>query len=562
MRSYSNIRSFVNTNKHYFFLIAAFVFSLVLFKLASLFQDQFDKMMGGDAYLSWHTMFELSSILVSFSVFITSYYTYRQTKNLRLIFLGAVFLFMGLVDMFHTLSYKGMPAFFINDSCCANRATTFWIISRLVGSAGILIATLIPKNKESSINKFLFAGGSIVFSIFSFIVTTYYPDALPKMYIEGQGLTQSKIILEYVIVIFMVAAIIKLLNEYGKEKETAAILLAGGLLISVFSEFAFISYNDPYDIHNYIGHIYKVIAFYLIFRATFIVSVQKPYLQLSEAKNELKGYIENLDKLVHERTRQLREINRKLLDDLNYARDIQLSMLPQSMPELTEVSFAAAYFPAERVSGDFYNVFILDEEHIGFYIGDVSGHGVPAAMLTIFLKQSINSMHEMKEKREEIIYPSAILDNLYESFNKTNFKDEVYVVMLYGVLNIKTRVLTYSSAGLNKAPLLARSTGEVKEIEIEGFPICKLINLYNVAYKSHTLNLEKGDKLLLYTDGLVEVRNTCGEEFSEHHLRNILSSISGKTANEITDSITEEINKFMTVSELTDDITFLVMEVK
>lgn len=561
MGSAKNTLTYFKTYKYYIYLIGVFVFSLVLFRFAYLFQSAFDNLMSVATYLTWHSLFEFAGIVVSFAVFVTSYYTYNQTRNLRFIFLGAVFLFMGQLDLFHTLSYKGMPEFFVSNVCCANRATTFWIISRIFGSVGIALATFIPKQKETRINRVIFAFPSIVLSIFFLIVATYYPDMLPRMYIEGQGLTQAKIIFEYVIVVFLIVAIVKFLLEYKRTSDSATILFVGGLLLSVFSEFAFIKYNNPYDIHNYIGHVYKVLAFYFIFKGTFITSVQRPYMELSEAKNELRNYAENLDRLVSERTKQLKEMNQVLLNDLDYARDIQRSMLPQKLPREEEVSFAASYFPAERVSGDFYNIFKLDDQHIGFYIGDVSGHGVPAAMLTVFLKQSIKTRREVYGGKEDLMDPSATLKDLYESFNNTNFKDEVYIVLLYGIYNFKTRELTYASAGLNVAPLLVKNNGQVKKIQIKGFPICKFMDFYSVEYENNTIKLEKGDRVLFYTDGLVEVKNDKGEEFSEDRLIRILENNPGRTAPEVLDTITRNVFDFINISQLRDDITFFVMKV-
>jgi len=106
------------------------------------------------------------------------------------------------------------------------------------------------------------------------------------------------------------------------------------------------------------------------------------------------------------------------------------------------------------VSGDFCNVFKIDNDNIGFYIGDVSGHGVPAAMLTIFLNQTVKTLLEMETNELNKISPAMVLENIYRSFNSTNFDENVYIVMIYAVYNRHTQVLTYSSAGLNVSPIL------------------------------------------------------------------------------------------------------------
>jgi sigma-B regulation protein RsbU (phosphoserine phosphatase) len=188
----------------------------------------------------------------------------------------------------------------------------------------------------------------------------------------------------------------------------------------------------------------------------------------------LKKYAGNLNKLVAKRTEELDHTNQKMLKDIEYARDIQKAMLPDKLPNNDQVYFEAKYYPAEKVSGDFYNIFRLDEKRIGMYISDVCGHGVRAAMLTVFLNQSIKTIKEL-DGRLEVISPSKVLENLYELYNKINFEDDQYILVLYAIYNIETKELVYSSAGMNAQPLILKGN-QISEMDIEGLPICKLIN--------------------------------------------------------------------------------------
>jgi len=137
------------------------------------------------------------------------------------------------------------------------------------------------------------------------------------------------------------------------------------------------------------------------------------------AKQELRKYADNLDKIVQERTLELEELNKKLMEDLEYARDIQKAMFTLHHPDWQKVRFEAKYYTAERASGDFYNVFKLDGNNIGFFIGDVSGHGVPAAMLTVFLNQTIKTLVEVEIN--VAMSPSKVLESIYKSFNNSEF---------------------------------------------------------------------------------------------------------------------------------------------
>lgn len=553
---------YLTYNRNLFMFLTVFIISFSLFKFAYLLEDWFCSIMNVATYLTWHSIFELTSIVVSFAVFAVSYYTYDQTGNVKSAFLGCIFLSIGIIDMFHTLSFRGMPDFF-KPIDSANQATTFWIIARLVMAFGFLITGFIPTRMNFRIKKFIFSIPSFVFSIIVLIIAVWFPDILPPMYLETEGgLTELKIMLEYIVIIMLIAAIIVMMhNYYKKGNDTSAIPLSCALIITVFSELAFVSYGEVYDIYNYLGHVYKFIAYFIIFRVIFISNVQKPYSELAEARNELQNYAENLDRLVEQRTRQLKEVNQKLMEDLEYARDIQKSMLPQYLPEDEEVVFSAGYFPAEHVSGDFYNVFKIDEENIGMYIGDVSGHGVPAAMLTVFAKHSIMGSNEGEKSKDEICSPADVLHNVFYTFNNMNFKDDVYFVMFYAIYNKKTKKLTYSSAGINAVPLVLKRDGSVIELPVKGLPICKISDIYPVSYENREITLQVGDRILFYTDGLIEAVNCAAERYSNEHLKKVLRENSSKSASELLGAIIEDTFTFTSRGNLTDDITFFIMEV-
>lgn len=546
--------------KNYTPLMIVGVLSTALYLVALEMHDEFASIMSLVSYLTWHNMFEFTSVLISYSVFIVAYYTYAQTRDLRAVFLGNIFLLVGILDSFHTLSFKGMPDFLVpNDG--SNRATTLWIISRLIGSIGFLISAFIPEDRKSSLGKQVFLIPSVLISLLSLYLVTYQPELLPQMFIEGKGLTETKKLLEYIIMLFFFTGMVKFIYEFRASGDRSYVMLAASLLLSIFSEYAFVSYYSVYDIFNYIGHVYKFISVFIVFRVMFINSVQKPYYELKDAKNKLKHNAENLDRLVDQRTMELMQINQKLMDDLDYARDIQKSILPAVLPMGDEYSFAARYYPAERLSGDFYNIFKLDDGNIGLYIGDVSGHGVSAAMLTVFLNQTIEVMRHEDGDAVQILNPSVVLKNIYDRYNLTNFKDEIYIVMLYAVYNINTRVLTYSSAGMNAEPLIFGESKSAEEIQMKGFPICKFGGIYPVRYDDSKVKLNKGDRVLFFTDGLVEAENKAREYYSSEWLKNLIMENSSKENSSLADIIAGSVFDFIGDNPLKDDITFFIMSV-
>lgn len=532
------------------------IIPFIPFVFVSYLEADFAKLMSVSSYLTWHNIFELVSIIVSVSVFLVAYYSYEQTGQFRSIYLGSVFLTVALVDGFHTLSFKGMPDFLIANTT-ANRATTLWVISRIIAALGFICAGYNPKMKKK-VSKNVFLVVPLCLSIGILITVTRFPDFLPLMYKEGVGLTELKKNLEVIIIVLFFVSCINSVKRYLKSGETLELVFAFSMVISIYSESAFMQYSSVYDIYNYLGHIYKFLAFFLIFRVIFINNIRKPYIELYDAKQELKNYADNLDSIVQTRTKELRKLNDQLMEDLRYAKDIQKAVYPSRLPQSRKVAFEAEYFPAEIVSGDFYNIFVRDEENIAFFIGDVSGHGVPAAMLTVFVNQTVKTLIEANSI---IMDPSTVLSNIYKSFNKTNFNEELYIVMVYALYNIGKRELRYSSAGHNVEPILIKESGEVEEIDIKGFPICKLGEYINDQYIDTTLTLSPKDKILFYTDGLIEAQNAERDFYSKERLIELIKSNSQKSAKELKTLISDSLFEFTGGYALKDDVTFFVMEV-
>ena len=554
-------REIVKTDKSYIIMLSIIIFVVVVSLAAYYFHDAFASLMSLASYLAWHNIFESISIMVCFSVFIVSYYTFNQTGRLRTIIVGCLLLTVGSVDLFHTLSFKGMPAFFIENTT-SNRATTFWVISRLMTGIGFLWAVLIPVERKSKLSKRFFIIPSLLTVILVFVIVTYYPGLLPKMYIEGQGLTLSKIVLEYAVMLLMASVACIYLYDYMKTRDVLSALMCSAFILGISAEFLFTVYSQVMDIFNYTGHIYKGMMFFIILKVINSRDVQMPYIELSAAQVELREYAGNLDRIVEQRTRQLKVTNRKLMEDLECARDIQKAMLPSFLPETSNVGFNAWYLPAERLSGDFYDVFRIDEQHLGFCICDVSGHGVPAAMLTVFLKQALWTGQEMDRSTGNVSFPSTVLKNLYDSFNHTNFKDDVYIVLIYAIYNEVTKKLIYCSAGMNTPPMLLKRDGNVSEINICGFPICKISELIDVEYTDTFLELLSGDKLLFYTDGLVEAQNSYGDRYSPERLKTVLQENASLSGNSLSKILVDDLHSFLSDNRIKDDLTFFLMDVK
>jgi sigma-B regulation protein RsbU (phosphoserine phosphatase) len=516
-----------------------------------------------DSYLAWHIGLEVLSTIMSFCIFFISYYTCERSRHLRTIIFACTFLAVGLLDTFHALSYDGMPALFAVSS--VPRATSFWIAARLTAALGMLAAAISNYKKTVRLYRSVYISIALAYSMILVYVLTWHPDVIPPLFIEGRGLTALKVTLEYLIIVIQLISMVFFYRAYrkerGEEQEEGYKYLIISLLLSTFSEIAFTQYSNVYDSYNLLGHIYKIIAYYFIFKAKFVVNVQKPYLVLHETERKLSQYADNLEKLVKQRTAEITAANEKLLKDLDYAGNIQSALLPVSFPRIPQLDFSAKYLPCEKIGGDFYNVYKLDDDNVGFLIGDVAGHGVSAAMITVFINQNIHVRREYDDGHIRVLSPKQVLNNLFYVYNRMSFPEEIYTVLFYGIYNLESRVLTYCSAGMNTAPLILRKDGEINPIPIEGLPICRLGTLVSPSYDNRSIQLEDGDNLLFYTDGLIEIDRKKPDQFNEYNLMEFLRGMKNATAAEIAESMSDLFYAILGDRKMIDDVTILVAKI-
>lgn len=192
----------------------------------------------------------------------------------------------------------------------------------------------------------------------------------------------------------------------------------------------------------------------------------------------------------------------------------------------------------------------------------MSGHGVSAAMLTIFANQSIVPINKDEYGLNQIISPGLVLDSVYRGFNNTNFKDETYILLLYGIYNKKTKTLTYASAGMNASPYVIKNSGEVLELNSRGFSICKLGEYIVPTYENRIVQMESGDKIMFYSDGLVEAKNVSNQVYGQEKLKDFLLNNYMANSKDLKYGLKKDLYTHIGNAErLTDDVTLLIMEV-
>ena len=242
-----------------------------------------------------------------------------------------------------------------------------------------------------------------------------------------------------------------------------------------------------------------------------------------------------------ERDVELREIHR----ELELARRIQLSILPGAFPESADFRVAARYVPVTSVAGDLYDFLVTGDLHAGLFIADVAGHGVPAALIASMVKMAATS------QRVNAAQPAQMLAGMNAALCGNT--QGQFVTAAYVYLDSQKRELKYAAAG-HPAMLLLRN-GTVTEIAENGL----ILAAFDYAtYSDKTLSLQAGDRLLLYTDGLIEARNGQEEFFGEVSLKAALRDTVKLTAAEAADKVIAAVQEWAISQE--DDLTVLVCD--
>jgi sigma-B regulation protein RsbU (phosphoserine phosphatase) len=231
--------------------------------------------------------------------------------------------------------------------------------------------------------------------------------------------------------------------------------------------------------------------------------------------------------------------------ELDLARRIQLSILPGDFPESTDFCVAARYLPMTSVAGDLYDYLVAGNRQAGLFIADVSGHGVPAALIASMVKMAATS------QRAHAAHPAQLLAGMNAALCG-NTQGQL-VTAAYVHLDATTGALRYSAAG-HPAMLLLRS-GTVIEVAENGLVLAAS---EESTYSEKTLALQAGDRLLLYTDGLVEARNSDGKMFGEEAVTATLSATAALTPAQAADRLIASAQQWAASQD--DDLTVLVCD--
>jgi sigma-B regulation protein RsbU (phosphoserine phosphatase) len=250
-------------------------------------------------------------------------------------------------------------------------------------------------------------------------------------------------------------------------------------------------------------------------------------------------------------SKRLQAAYQQIDQELELARRIQESFLPQSLPELPRVRFAVKYRPCGQVGGDFYDVFRLDERHVGFYVADAMGHGVPASLLTIFVKKGVRAK-EISGQSYRLVPPDEVLQKLNRDLIEQALADMPFITMVYALFDHAEGTLRFSRAG-HPHPLYLPVDGLPRLWQLNG----SLLGVFDTHFHVQTERLNPGDKLLLYTDGMD------GAAFAQQPvgLASLLAAAERFRAAPIDELVERLAQDLFTQTRQGDDLTILGLEV-
>lgn len=250
------------------------------------------------------------------------------------------------------------------------------------------------------------------------------------------------------------------------------------------------------------------------------------------------------------------EDKRQLDRDMQIAQQIQNSLLPQELPDYPSFELAAFNHPAQEIGGDYYDFIQIDDKHIGLAIADVSGKGVGGALMMAVCRSVL------RVNAPNVYDPASMLCSLNATLS-SNLAEDMFITMLYMVLNLETHQLSFARAG-HEAPILVHEgQPNTEQLDTAGIAIGLVDNdTFSQAIETRNISLRPGDMIVTYTDGITEAMNSDGDEWGVDRLLRTLRNRADSNAQHLLDTIRENVLEFAGNNRQYDDMTMLALRIR
>ena len=266
---------------------------------------------------------------------------------------------------------------------------------------------------------------------------------------------------------------------------------------------------------------------------------------------------------LRQRNQALAEVNERMRRDLQAAAAVQRALLPSAMPQTPAAEFAWAFVPCDELAGDIFNVFMLDDHHVGMYLLDVSGHGVRSSLLSVTLSRVLTPLpgqaslvQRSAGDRLEPTPPGLVASELNRRF-QMDFETEQYFTLAYVVVNLQSRELRYVSAG-HPGPVFCPTRGDATDLTHGAMPIGWMPEL---AYEEKVLRFEPGDRLYLYSDGIKEALRSDRSQFGVERIVQSVSATRRASLQESIDGLVVAAREFAD-GAFDDDVSAVAVELR
>ena len=331
------------------------------------------------SYILFHSLIEIVTIAIAFALFILTWNTQQYLKSSYLRLLGIGYAFIAIIDLFHTLAYKGMGVF---PTFGSNQPTQLWIAARYLQAVTLLVAPSLVRRKIDSRTLVVLYAVAV-----STLVAMVFTGNFPDCYIEGQGLTPFKINSEYFISIALLVALYLFYRQRKYFDDKVFWLISTSIGCTVISEISFTAYVSVYGFANLVGHFAKLTAFYLTYQAILVTGLQQPFAlifrDLKQAEAALLRSQNTLEQKIKERTAELEQSNGKLqqqieennrtLESLKLSQERYRILFEDSPISLWEEDFSGVqkYFDELRTAGvtDWTSYFASHPEAVNYCAG-------------------------------------------------------------------------------------------------------------------------------------------------------------------------------------------------
>ncbi len=299
----------------------------------------------------------------------------------------------------------------------------------------------------------------------------------------------------------------------------------------------------------------------------FLLEAVAEYLGISVERIELLERITQQNQLLEKQAGELREAldkvgaqkeiieeqNTRLIKDLQKAGDFQKSLLPEKLPEFENIKFAASYTPSSQLGGDLYDIFEVNEDLIGVLVADASGHGVASAMLSAMFKMTL------EKHARQITKPAEVLSLMNKDFCQVLQMGEFFTAF-YALYDRKRKQLTYGNAGHPKPLLYNYETGEITELDTEGFLLGVMED--GISYEEKSINLAGRYRLLIYTDGVNEAADQDDNQYGNERIVSRLRDGIKQRPDTYLERIRTDVARFTGSDVFEDDVTLVVMDIR